>query len=206
MKKDGALNIERIDESRMDAGLDEAIRSCLCDCFPADKDFFSKRRDWHGSAPAWSLVVRAGTGAVRGDRAGTGAAVVGHVGIVLRTVRVHPRNSRGDPGSGVRVPVAGVQNVAVHPSQRGTGLGKALMRAAMVQAEADGVPFGLLFCVPGLGPYYASLGWSIRDAEATMRWEGVDGVPIPGKNICMVVELAGKPFPEGDIDLLGADW
>ena len=196
MEKVSGLKIERIDESRMGAGLDEAIRSCLCDCFPADKDFFSKRRDWHGSAPAWSLVVRAGTG----------AAVVGHVGVVLRTVRVHPRDSRGDPGSGVRVPVAGVQNVAVHPSQRGTGLGKALMRAAMVQAEADGVPFGLLFCVPELGPYYASLGWSIRDAEATMRWEGVDGVPIPGKNICMVVELAGQPFPEGDIDLLGADW
>jgi hypothetical protein len=40
------------------------------------------------------------------------------------------------------------------------------------------------------------------------RMDYLDGknVPIPGKNIAMAKELAGTPFPSGDIHLRGADW
>ena len=176
--------MDRIFEGDMTADLDARIKDCLCACFPPDRAVFSVTRAWHGTFPAWSLVEE------------EGGRVIGQIGIVLREIRA----------GGIPVMVAGIQNVAVLPDARGTGLGRRLMEAAMDAAAADGVAFGLLFCVPKLGPYYGAQGWKVNPVEARMDFEGRLAVPIPGKNICMVRELAGPVFPSGDIDLRGADW
>ncbi len=176
--------LELIEESDMPQEIDAAIKRLLGKCFPSNAEEFSRSRYWHGSAPAYTLIHR------QGDE------VVGQVGVVLRTIQC----------GGVSVDIAGIQSLAVSPQIQGTMLAWALMRRSMKEARKRGVPFGLLFCVPSLERLYAAMKWKRIDVVTTMCDEEGRAVPIPGKNIAMVLELAGRPFPEGDIDLQGADW
>lgn len=172
-----------INEPDMPSGTDAAIKRLLCECFPPDVAAFSASRHWHGTAPAYSVVHW------QGER------IMGHVGIVVREVRC----------GGIPAVVAGVQNFAVAHELRGRGLSQQLMVEAMAEAARRHVPYGLLFCVPRLERFYALLDWRRTDVSVTMVEKG-ERVPIPGKNIAMFKELAGTPFPEGDIDLQGMDW
>jgi predicted N-acetyltransferase YhbS len=172
-------------ESDIPAEMDAAIRDLLCRCFPPDVPIFSLSRHWHGSAPAYSVVDLAENGALKG-----------HIGVVVRRIL-----AGGQPAV-----IAGIQNMAVTPEWRGRGIGDALMRSAMDEGRARGIPFGLLFCVPALEKFYAKLGWRRIDVDARMDFEGKVNIPIPGKNIVMVTELATTPFPPGDLHLQGPDW
>lgn len=174
-----------IDESRMSPDADRAVKALLCVCFPADADIFSVTRYWHGSVPAYSVI--------HGSDEGT---LDGNIAIVIREIRVGTQAVR----------IAGVQNMAVRPGTRGGGVGAGLMERAMTEARRRDVPFGLLFCVPELAKYYGRYGWKPRAEAVTMDYNGKTGIPIPGKNICMTLSLAGLEFPGGDIHLGGADW
>jgi predicted N-acetyltransferase YhbS len=176
--------LELVEESALPPALDRGIRELLCECFPPDVEVFSQTRHWHGTAPEYALVYRADN------------LLSGHVAVVRRTIRVGNR----------AVPIAGIQNLAVRPSFRGTGLAQALMTEAMDEARRRGVRFGLLFCVPGLERFYRNLGWVRIDAPVTMLDENGATVPIPGKNIGMTLDLSGEPFPAGLIHLEGRDW
>ena len=50
-------------------------------------------------------------------------------------------------------------------------------------------------------------GRSPREPEMPI-WRASDGrgAPLTSKNIAMSLDLAGEPFPAGDIDLAGRDW
>jgi GNAT superfamily N-acetyltransferase len=177
--------LETISELELTSELDAAIRDLLCRCFPPDVSIFSKSRHWHGSAPAYSVVDRSDDGRLKG-----------HMAVVVRRIKAGARPAL----------VAGIQNMAVSPEWRGQGVGDALMHAVMDEARRRGIPFGLLFCVPQLEKFYASLGWRRIDVDARMDFEGREAIPIPGKNIVMVRELAETPFPPGDLHLQGPDW
>jgi GNAT superfamily N-acetyltransferase len=176
--------IECVEESEMSPALDRRIRDLLCLCFPPDVPVFSQTRHWHGTAPEFSFVRR------------EARKIVGHVGIVRRTIQV---------GSS-RIVIAGVQNLAVAPDRRKSGLGALLMIRAMDEARRRGIPFGLLFCVPGLARFYCSLGWQILDRSFYMADETGARTGIPEKNIGMSLPLGTQPFPPGEVDLLGRDW
>jgi len=177
------MNLELIEEADMTPETDAAIKRLLCACFPPDVDAFSKSRHWHGSAPAYTVLQRDAND------------VVGQVGVVLRTVRVGDR----------QVDIAGIQSLAVDPDLQGSMLAWALMRRCMREAKSRGVPFGILFCVPELETLYAAMRWQTVEVNVTMAFEGRHQ-PIPGKNICMVLDLGGGEWPQGDIDLQGPDW
>jgi len=177
------MNLELIEEPDMTPATDAAIKRLLCDCFPPDTKIFSQSRQWHGTAPAYTIVQHEGN------------AVVGQVGVVLRTLRV----------GGRPVDIAGIQSLAVSPALQGSMLAWALMRRCMREAKRRGVPFGLLFCVPDLEKLYAAMRWQTVNVGVVMQYEG-QTQPIPGKNICMVLDLGGGAWPEGDIDLNGPDW
>lgn len=183
MAESGFL-IRVLDEQEMRPEIDLEIRDLLCRAFPPDIEVFSQTRYWHGSAPAYSVVLSGGS------------TVVGYLGIVLRKVAV----------GAARLKVAGVQNFALDPGYRGKGLSSVMMEAAMSEAVSRQAQFGLLFCVRGLERCYSVMGWQTVPAQARMDFEGRSNVPIPGKNITMVRELAGDRFPEGDIHLGGPDW
>ncbi len=172
-----------VDEAAVTPELDAAIRELLCTCFPDDAWNFRVTRTWHGSGPDYSIVYA------------EDGRVLGHVGIHVREVDC----------DGTRLRVAGVQNVAVHPERRGSGLAHRVMRASMEEAVRQGIPYGLLFCVPELERFYSRLGWVTVEPEVTMVYEGVEQ-PIPGKNIAMVHDLESAPLRPGVVHLLGADW
>jgi len=176
--------IEIVDETDMTPELDAGIRDLLCKCFPADVEVFSRTRRWHGTGPTYCLVYR------------DGATVVGHAGVVCRSILV------GE----TEIFMAGIQNVAVDPDSQGSMLAWALMRKAMKEAGRRGIKFGVLFCLPALERLYAGLKWRTVNVGVTMRGEDGKKIPIPGKNITMVMELTDEPFPEGDIFLQGMDW
>lgn len=169
----------------MSPELDEAIRAGLCICFPNDAAVFSQTRAWHGSAPAYSVVVE------------QDHQVIAHVGVVQRTLRV---------GSGP-LSIAGVQNVFVLPDHRGRGLADRIMTAAMDQALRRRIDVGLLFCLPTLERLYRRLGWLAlgqREVWATHS-AGQRYRPDP-KNVLMFHPLLRRDFPAGPIDLCGDDW
>lgn len=175
--------LEVVEEHAMPASLDHAIREMLCECFPDNTAAFARTRAWHGSAPAYSVVSRSHDG------------VFGHVGVVVREVNA----------GGRAIVVAGIQNMAVVPSHRGTGLSHRLMAEAMAEARRRGIPFGLLFCIPKLERVYGAMGWETLPVRARMVFEGKE-TEIPPKNIAMALPLAGKGFPGGELHLGGADW
>ena len=176
--------LELVEESGIDPATDAAVRELLCACYPGDGAVFSRSRHWHGSAPEWSFVAR------------RGARAVGHVAVVVRTVSCAGRSAK----------IAGIQNLAVIPEFRKTGLSRRLMTAAMQEAARRGIRWGLLFCLPGLERLYASLGWKRLSVPVTQADEHGRSAPIPAKNIAMALELAGESFPPGAIDLQGRDW
>lgn len=183
MKKALKHKLEIIEDIKVRAADDAAVRKLLAICFPGDAAFFLKSRVWH-SAPECILIRR------------SGREIKGHVAIIIRAVRC----------GRVKINIAGIQSLAVNPECRGTGLAQALMTESMAEAWRRKIEFGLLFCVPALERFYASLGWRRIDAPVCMRDETGGKAPLPSKNICMVLALSGKAFPEGAIDLLGRDW
>jgi len=180
-----AYNLHVVEEAGMPPGLDREIRELLWVCFPEDAGTFTQTRHWHGSAPAASVVCR--------DQQ---PGLAGHVGVVVRTIQVGEERRR----------IFGIQNMAVARDRRGTPVGATLMQAALAEARRRGIAHGVLFCTPALEKYYARTGWRRCDVAVCIDWAGQRGVPAPGKNICMVHEVAGQAFPDGDIHLLGPDW
>jgi predicted N-acetyltransferase YhbS len=181
--KGDRLVFEIIEEVAITPAQNREIKALLFEAFPDGRTAFAETRHWHGSAPQYSVIAR------RGGR------VVGNAGIIVRDIR----------SGGTAVRVAGIQNLAVHPQERGKNLGGKLLSKGMAEARRRGIDFGLLFCVPELRHYYHSNGWKKIDAAFTMLYQGRT-CPIPGKNIAMIRELTDRRFPGGAVDLAGADW
>jgi GNAT superfamily N-acetyltransferase len=183
-QSEASFPLQVIEEARMSPAMDRAIRQLLCTCFPADAEAYARRRAWHDSTPTYTVVSR------------RGGLVVGHLGIVVRTVAC------GD----VQVTVAGVQSFCVAEPYRGTGLSRHLMVRALDEALRRGIRFGLLFCVPELEDLYRGLGWATTGRPVSMLDERRQSVPIPRRNICMSIELGDEDFPPGPLGLQGRDW
>jgi predicted acetyltransferase len=180
----GRFAVSCVNEIEMTLDTDQAIRRLLCECFPDNAGTFSQTRRWHGSGPEYSIVY------AEED------CVLGHVGVVVREILC----------DGVPVRIAGVQNVAVSPSRRRTGLSRQAMQASMAEAASRGIPYGMLFCAPELEHFYRSLGWQRIEAAITTVNEDGTEASLDGKNIAMVKVLYGTPFTARDIHLQGADW
>jgi GNAT superfamily N-acetyltransferase len=172
-------------ESAMDGRLDAEIRRGLCVCFPPDVEVFSKTRKWHGSGPAWSVIIE------------KGPTVIAHLGAVERTVEA----------DGELVRVAGLQNVYVLPEYRKKGLSDEVLKASMVEAGRQGYDCGLLFCIPKIVDVYARCGWQTMPEVDVVRVDD-DGVekPLPGVNVGMYYPLKRKALAPKRIHLRGNDW
>lgn len=177
--------VQIIDESGLAPDLEASIRRMLVVCFPKDAAFFSQSRAWHGSAPSFSAVV------VDGER------VIAHAGVVERRVTA----------GGVPLDVAGIQNVAVLPEHRGTGLCRQVLGLAMDEALRRGLDCGLLFCEPKSVPLYARCGWLELPDLSVVRVDS-DGLekPLVEGNLTMWFPLAKQSFPAGAVHLRGNDW
>jgi predicted N-acetyltransferase YhbS len=176
--------VQIVPESRLSAVLDARIKSTLVACFPKDAAVFSRTRAWHGSAPAFSAIAAAG------------ALVVGHVGVVERTIRVGDTPLR----------VGGVQNVAVLPASRGQGLMRRMLEASMEEARRRGYDAGLLFTGPELLAAYGRCGWIGLGERPVVRVDESGQELRFTATSTMWIPLARDNFPAGLVHLNGNDW
>lgn len=127
----------------------------------------------------------------------SGGAVVGHAGWARRAIDV----------GGAETAIAGVGGVLVSDRARGQQLGQRLMAAAaQAMADAGGIDFGYLGCREEVVPFYTACGW--RRISAAERSIGRDGRPVddpPGQPL-LVLPIASRTWPDGDVDLRGRAW
>ena len=183
-KDDFAYSV--IDEAEISQELDRSIRHALAECFPADKEVFS-RCSWWYSRPSWRILAHTSKN-----------ELIGHVAIVERDVAVGPQRSV--------VRIAGIQSVFVRPAQRGKGISDRLLMIAMEEAARRNLDSGILFCVPKLEKVYDRTGWRKTDSSSYMLSDRHETVPISQKNITMIRPINNFDFPAGDIHLNGPDW
>ena len=180
------MQLRVVYEKEMTADLDGRIRAALCHCFPADHAVFSRARGWHGSVPAWTLILEDAR-----------QRVAAHVGIVERTIAVGDATLR----------VAGVQNVCVLPEYRSRGYCDQVMNAMTNEATCQEYECGLLFCGVDLCKVYRRCGWTSLDARTIVRTNKKgESVNLPSGNTAMFLPLVTEKFPQGDIHLRGNDW
>lgn len=181
------LTIIIIHEKDISGDLDKAIREALVECYPADREFFSRQRAWH-SAPEWIVCASSHDN-----------IVAGHIAVIDRTIKI----GKDD----IPLRIAGLQSVMVRPKWRKSGLSGDLMKTTMDEAKNLGYDFGLLFCLPVLvDKVYANMGWRQINVRVFMKDSSDTTVPLPEKNVAMIYPLNQHVFPEGDIDLQGRDW
>jgi GNAT superfamily N-acetyltransferase len=179
------MHLRVVDETQIDAQLDERIRQGLCVCFPPDVAVFRRTRHWHGVPPAFCVIAEAAE------------QVVAHAAVVDRTIRVGQRSVR----------VAGLQNVFVLPPYRGQGLSDRVVAIAMEESGRRGFEYGVLFCRTTLERVYARCGWRrLSPRKITRVDESGRDTPLPAKSITMCFPISAEPFPAADIHLEGNDW
>ncbi len=179
--------INILQNSTVTPPLDQAIRNGLVECYPKNSDFFSTQRSWH-SEPEWIVCATTPDG-----------KVAAHLAAVERRVLV------GD--AVVPVNVAGIQSVFACAPWRKTGLINSVMEKAIEESGRRSLDAGLLFCYQALADkVYSLLGWVQLDVTVFMTNGSGERVPLPGKNVAMVMPVCMKEFPAGDIDLCGWDW
>jgi predicted N-acetyltransferase YhbS len=180
-----SLQLRILDESAIDASLDQRIRNFLALCFPKDADAFALSRGWHGSMPVFSVLLE--------DE----GELIAHASVVDRVVSAGNDNVR----------VAGVQNVCVRPDRRGGGLVDRVMLAATEEARQRGFDGGLLFCVSALCPIYCRTGWQQLARRTLIRRDQAgQESPVQTTDEAMYFPLKRPAFPPGDIRLNGNDW
>lgn len=184
---DNGLAISIIQNSDVTPDLDRELRDALVECYPEDRNFFSRCRAWH-SEPEWIVCAFTPDG-----------TVAAHTAVIGRTVTVGR--------DAIPVTIAGLQSVFVRPAWRKTGLSGRIMDAVLDEAGDRSLDAGLLFCLPVLcEKVYGRMGWRKLDTNVFMADTSGAVVPLPEKNIAMTYPITLNEFPAGDIDLQGRDW
>jgi hypothetical protein len=166
--------------------LDLMIRNILVECFPHNTDHYSHTRVWH-SQPSWIVAGIAPDG-----------TIASHCAIVERTI------SAGNPP--LHINVAGIQGFSVSRKWRKKNVSDRMMEIAVSEAKHRELDTGLLFCLPVLKKLYGRMGWHAIDNPVFVRDEQGSILPLPEKNIAMIIPLNKNTFPDGGIDIMGQDW
>ncbi|MDO5565073.1 MAG: GNAT family N-acetyltransferase [Planctomycetia bacterium] len=174
-----AIGIRMIREPDVTSALDNQLRDFLSRIFPEWAEIFKSRRCWHEARPVFSIIAECGN------------RIVGHVGVVERTI-TNCWNWRYNVGS--------FQGVSVDPEFRGQGLGKALLDRALEESKQYGYDFVILFCKEPLVPFYCKLGWKLPE-DSMIMWRDRE-LPIAMRSNCPMYQVLGEmSFPEGPIDV-----
>ena len=120
--------------------------------------------------------------------------LVGRLSVARREIRV------GD----TRIEVGGVAGVTTLPELRRRGIAAAMMRrTATLFRDEFAVPFGHLLCRADIAPVYAGVGW---ERVAVPTWFAQPSGRQRYPHETMVLRCAGRPWPDGEIDLRGLPW
>ena len=100
--------------------------------------------------------------------------------------------------------VGGLGGVIALPEARGRGLARQVVgRAAELMRDDLGASFGLLFCLPGLVPFYESQGWMVVKQGVLIDQPGGK---IPSPIPVMILPFGDEPWPDERVDLGSLPW
>jgi len=173
-----AVTVVRVAEAEIGGDLSKRVQSLLQASFPGYPD-----RSYFKLPPHFRYLAM------------TGGAVVAQTGVELRVVRV------GD--SVVRT--FGVVDLCVAESARSRGLASRLLAEVTEFARACGMDFVVLFADDDR--VYVKNGWARVSNRCS--WVKIDDHRTLGlatqenPGVMMVKDVAGRAWPEGDVDLLG---
>jgi GNAT superfamily N-acetyltransferase len=120
--------------------------------------------------------------------------LVANAGLVGRTVMA----------GGHSLSVAGLGSVVCRPEARGKGHARAAVTAAIQHArDSMKAPFGMLFCLPRLVPFYERMGWARLD-EPVLIEQSAGTVRSPLE--VMVKLLGDRAWPPGPVSANGRPW
>jgi nodulation protein A len=152
------------------------LADLLAQAFPRSSNFVGAR-SWSSGRPELRLV------AWRAGRA------VAHLGFLRRFLRVPERDAS--------VLVGDVGLVAVAPGERGTGLGRELLRRGDAVLRDLDVPFGYLTCGEHVAPFYARCGW-VRASGGTRMIRADGRVQVyGGASMVREVHASLADWPDG---------
>jgi nodulation protein A len=153
------------------------IATLLAQAFPRSRTGFTGTRSWSSGRPELRLV------AWRDGRA------VAHLGILRRFLRV--------PERAASVLVGDVGLVAVAPQERGTGLGRELLRRGDDVLRRLDVPFGYLTCGEHVAAFYQGCGW-VRASGGTRMIRADGRVQVyGGASMVREVRASLADWPDG---------
>lgn len=89
--------------------------------------------------------------------------------------------------------VAGVASVVTSPPYRGEGHATAVLRRVADVGDAGGADVGVLFCDPGLVPFYAARGWVACPGGTTV---GPTREPSEDVRMIRVVSARGRALED----------
>ncbi|XVV17650.1 GNAT family N-acetyltransferase [Actinoplanes sp. CA-131856] len=172
------MELKRLPEADIGAGLHLALRSLLGSCFPGYPE-----RSYFKIPPHFRYVLT------------DGPAALAHLGVELRVIRVGEQILR----------TFGVVDLCVRADHRGQGLASRLLDELTGYAAACGMDFVILFADDdslylrhGFARVGNPLSWvKINDHRVIGLAQGVTPHEL------MVRPVSGMPWPPGEIDLLG---
>jgi hypothetical protein len=170
--------VEYLADSSVDDAMDAALRSLFVTCFtkPCD-DVFRHRRFWREPYPhRW--IVRGGDG-----------GPIAHVGA---------HDKRVEAGS-TAYRIGGICEVCVHPSSRGLGLVRQMLRVVHAWLQEQGYDFALLFGKPEV---YRSSGYRPTD-NLFLDLEDDSGQRARRLVAGMFRPLSDTPWPACEVFLPG---
>jgi GNAT superfamily N-acetyltransferase len=172
-------SLERVADGEVDPKLDQELRGLLSTCFTKAQDTGFKRQRYWQEPPAFHYLLREADG-----------RVIAHAA-------VHHKKLGSAAGD---VEIGGVGDVCVHPSCRGQGLVKVLLRALHEDLKRRNVPFGML---TGDAKVYGSSGYvPITNPLHYREFGGTAWVTQPHPQ-AMIRALGEARWPEGMLDLRG---
>jgi aminoglycoside 2'-N-acetyltransferase I len=118
-------------------------------------------------------------------------------------VELHHRKIRV---GGQEIYAGGVGGVLTRAEHRSKGYAKmAVRQATNYLCQEFGVEFGLLICKEYLVPYYAALDWQLVESKMFFEQDGEQRT-FEHNIACMIYPCTEKPWPSGDIDMMGSPW
>ena len=119
---------------------------------------------------------------------------IAHVGVLQHDVRTENSTVR----------LAGLGGVITVAEARGQGYATALIRHAVEDAlEVFGADAVLLFCLPGLVPFYRRQGFQLVTTKVLVEQPvGQLSAPLP----VMVRSFHNRPWPQGPVTLGSLPW
>ncbi len=120
--------------------------------------------------------------------------VVSTVGLIRREILAGGKSYR----------IGGIGGVATRPDRQRLGYARKLLTESTKFMRFDlWYQYGMLFCDPKRIPYYTKCGYSLIH-NSVFVWRGEERKSF--SESCMVIDLHGLAFPEGEVDCKGLPW